>query len=112
MDQKDVIAVIGLQDFKNGPEFLPTAKTNEEINENEIIEELNIKMHEPLREEQILKCLDFVTSEDLNGLAMIEIYTTVQLISIELNLNKSEEFIKDSVMIGWGMVDIFIRFLN
>lgn len=109
MEKKNVIAVIGIQKIKNGPEFLPTAKNNEEINDNEIIEEIKEKMHEPLEENQILKCIDFVTSEDLNGLAMIEI-NTAQNFSIELNLNKSEEFIKDSVMIGWGMVHILITF--
>lgn len=106
MDQKNVFGVIGLHEFKNGPEFLPTAKNNEEINDNEIFEETKEKMHEPLKENQILKCIDFVFSEDLNGLAMIEI-NTEQDFSIELNLNKSEEFIKDSVMIGWGMVRNF-----
>lgn len=104
MDQKDVIAVVGLSEFKNGPQYLPTDKNNEEM-ENEIMEEIPEKLHQTLQEKQILKCVDFITSADLNGLAMLELSTSVNstiVFPIGFNLNKSQEFIQDSVMIGWS----------
>lgn len=106
MDQNDIIAVVGLKQFKNGPKYLPGYTYPDEIYDNEIaVDENNGKMFiEPLRENQILKLVDIITSQDLNGLAMLEISPSVNssdVFPIKLYLNKSE----DAVMIGWGIVN-------